>query len=254
MYTKKQRIEISDICYMTVEKECNKPLEYINSELIEAGIDLAAKLLNIQPLTDEDVATAKKKVALMTIRRRKRKVRIIAAVLAVLIILTTSACAFSDWLVGIFGLNTLYTVQPGEVVEADRHDIEMPSDILYFDTIEELIEYVDEPIYLPVDLPEEYVLSSIIVYEQEEKQIELLFEKDNNMIRYMITFNPSYFQEEQFETCQYKYYSKDNHPYNFVIISSCWQAMGWIDNNEYIISSINEETLKSIIDNTILVK
>ena len=254
MYTNKQRVELADICYMTVEKECNKPLEEVNADLIDAGLDLANKLLNIRHLTEEDIETAKKKVMFMTLRRRKRKVRIIAAVLAVLIILTTTACAFSDWLMGVFGIDNLYRVPPGYNVTVEQSELEAPNDILYFDTIEEVVEYVDESIYLPVDLHEEYVLSSIIVYEQEEKQIELLFEKDNNMIRYMITFNPSYFQEEQFETFQYKYYSKDNHPYDFVNISSCWQAMGWIDNNEYIISSINEETLKSIIDNTILVK
>lgn len=256
MYTKKKRAELANICYMTVEKECSKPIEEINTALIDACIDLANKLLDIKPLSEEEILSAKKKIELLTVRRRKRnfKIRLIAAILAIVVVLATTACALSDWLLGIFGVNTLYTVQPGEVVTEEFNELEAPSDILYFDNIDDLVACVDEQIYLPMDLSEKYVLNYISIYEGETKEIEIMWTYNLHNVWYRINFNPSYFKEEDFYSYEYEHYSEDGHPFDFIQVGSCWQAMGWINNNEYIISANEEETLRELINNMICIE
>ncbi len=255
MYTKKERAELADICYMTVEKECSKPIKEIHTELVDAGLDLANKLLNIQPLSEDEVSSAKKTVITMALRhRRARKIRIIAAVLAILVALVTTACALSDWLVGIFGIENLYRVPPGYSATVEQHEMETPSDIINFDSIDELVEYIDEPIYLPVGLSEEYVLSFVSIYQGENRELEIIWTKDDHEIAFIITFNPPYFHKDQFESYEYEYLSKVGHPFGLLYFDSYRQAIGWIDNNEYIISANDEETLKYIIDKIIYIE
>ena len=249
MYIEKKRAELADICYMTIEKECSKPTEEINTALIDACIDLANKLLDIKPLSEEELLSAKKKIEAMTLRRRKKnlKIRIIAAVLAIIVVLVTTACAFSDWLVGIFGIENLYRVPPGHNAVVEEHEMEAPSDVLNFDSIDDLIEYIDEPIYLPIGLPEEFVLDSITVREFENIQIEIVWTKESHRIRYKITFDPPYFNEEDFASHEFEYYSKDDYPYDFVQIDTYWQATAWINHNEYVISADNTDLIEEII-------
>lgn len=250
MYTNKIRSELADICYMTVEKECSKPIKEINIELVDAGIDFADKLLNIQHLSADEVSSAKKTVISMALRHRKaRRIRIIAAVLAILVALVTTACALSDWLVGIFGVKNLYRVPPGYSATVEQHEMEVPSDILSFNSIDELTEYIEEPIYLPMGLSEEFVLDSIAIYKEENTQLEIVWTRSSTQIRYMITIKPPYFDENQFNSHEHKYYTKDEYPYNLVQIGSQHQAISWIENNEYIITAKDEETLKLVIDN-----
>ncbi len=256
MYTEKKRAELADICYMTIEKECAKPLEEINTSLVDACIDLANKLLDIQPLNEEELLRAKKKIEAMTLRRRKKlKIRIIAAILAILVVLVTTACALSDWLVGIFGINTLYTVQPGNSVTVEQHQLEAPSDILYFDSVENLVEYVNKPLYLPVEPLVDYELNEIMYFNYKDKHMTMSWlNNDGNIIECLITLTPSNFNEEKFNMYEYEYYSKDGHPFDFLYINTCWQAMGWIDNNEYIILAKDEESLKNVIDKMTYIK
>ncbi|MBQ4562250.1 MAG: hypothetical protein IJA55_08005 [Clostridia bacterium] len=250
MYIEKKRAELADICYMTIEKECSKPTEEINTALIDACIDLANKLLDIKPLSEEELLRAKKKIEAMALHRRKKnlKIRIIAAILAIIVVLVTTACAFSDWLVGIFGINTLYTVQSGESVTVEQHKLEAPSDVLNFDSIDDLDEYIEEPIYLPIGLPEEFVLSSITMYKEETSQIEIIWTKESHRIRYKITFDPSYFNKSRFDLLEYEYYSQDGYPFDCVQITSYWQASSWINDNEYVISADNTDLIEEIIN------
>ncbi len=257
MYTKKIRAELADICYMTIEKECSKPLKEINTELIDACIELANKLLDIKPLSEEELLSAKKKLQFIMVRHRKiRRIRIIAAILAILLALVTTACALTDWLMGMFGSDTLLVLQPGDSAIVEQYELEAPDDIQHFEGIEDLVEYIDEPIYLPMDLPEEFVLDSITIYEEENKQIEIIWKKDSHNMWYRITFNPSYCNEDLFMSIGYEfdYYSKDGMPFECVCIASNWQATGWKDNNEYIISTNDEQTLQSVIDQMTYVK
>lgn len=249
MYIEKKRAELADICYMTIEKECSKPTEEINTALIDACIDLANKLLDIKPLSEEELLSAKKKIEAMTLHRRKKnlKIRIIAAVLAIIVVLVTTACAFSDWLVGIFGIENLYHVPPGHNAVVEKYEMEAPSDVLNFDSIDDLIEYIDEPIYLPIGLPEEFVLSSITMYKEETSQIEIIWTKESHRIRYKITFDPSYFNKSRFDLLEYEYYSQDGYPFDCVQISPYWQASSWINDNEYVISADNTDLIEEII-------
>ncbi|MBR4880915.1 MAG: hypothetical protein IKU19_03215, partial [Clostridia bacterium] len=84
--------------------------------------------------------------------------------------------------------------------------------------------------------------------EYESKEIEIVWTNNSHKIRYKVTFNPLYFNEEKFNSYEYKYYSKDGHSYILVQPESDWQAMSWIDNNEYVLSTNDENTLKSVID------
>lgn len=251
MYTEKKRAELADICYMTIEKECSKPIEEINTALVDACIDLTNKLLDIQPLCEEELLRAKKKIEAMAFRRRRKKlqIRIIAAILVILTVLITTACALSDWLIGIFGIEKLYCIPPGYNVTVEDHELEAPSNILYFDRIEDLVEYVDQSLYLPIEPFVDYKLNEIQLCNYEDKRITISWSNDEaNIIECVIILMPSYFNDEKFNIYEHKYYSKDGYPFVFLQTDNCWQAMGWIDNNEYIILGNNEENLKSVID------
>lgn len=249
MYTNKEREELANICYMHIERECAKPLKRINTDLVNSCIELANLLLDIKPLNQDEISSAKHKIEMMTLRRRKTlKVHIIAAVVAVLLLLGTTVYAFSDWLSEVFGIETLQTIQPGDKVTVDQHELEAPSGIIYFSTIEELTNYIDQPIYLPIKLPEGYEVTEIIVFNYADKRIDLTLQKETQVISITISITPAYFNENQFNSYEYDFYSPDGFPFDFIHIDMNWQAIGWIDNNEYTILAQDVESLKIIID------
>ena len=249
MYTPKERAELADICYMTIERESAKPLKDMDTALVDACLELAGLLLDINALTQDELDTAKQKIKAMTVHRRKSiRIRIIAAVAAVLLLLGTTVYAFSDWIVEVFGMETLMTIEPGDKVTVEQHELEKPSGVIKYNSIEELLNDIERSVYLPSKLPDEFELSEAKFCNYENEQLDITWINGQYTLTCMITFEPSYFNESQFNSHDYEYYSKDGHPFDFVQVGTYWQAMGWIDNNEYIIFADNTELLKEFID------
>lgn len=256
MITDKERAELAEVCYMTVERESAKPVEKMNIPLIDACISLANKLLNIHSLSKEEIETAKQKIMQMGMRRRRKlRVRIIAAVLVLLLLLGTTVYAFTDWLDSVFGHDEIWELQPGDKIEEGNNVVEKPADSISFNTIEELADYIEEPIYLPMDMPEEYVLSNISIYEYESRVVHLVWVKDHSTISFMLTLDISYCNEEMFLDTGYDfdYYSKEGHPFEYIDIYPNVQALGYIDDNEYAILAADVSSLTDVIDSLIMV-
>lgn len=250
MYSEKQRAELADICYMTVEREASKPLGEMNTALIDRCITLANKLLGIEELSAEDIASVKAEVKRIKVRRPKKlRIRIIAAVLALLLLLGGTVYAGPDWIVKVFGLETIQNIQPGDKIEVNGHSLEAPEDILYFDSPAEVVEYVGEPTYMPGVIPEGYEMVDACLYVFEDAYIDITWHNGANRISWMVRENPNFYGFE------YNYYSPEG--YGFIFIEDTpdhCQASAWIDGYEYIILANNTDILKALIDNMVLVE
>ena len=255
MYTVKQRAELAELCYITAERESNKPADKVNNELIETCLRLADMLLGIEHLTEEELNAVCTKIRAKSVHRRKTfRFRIIAAVVALLLVLGTTVYAFSDWIIEIFGTEAVHDIQPGEKIESDNNELEAPENILYFNSIEELVEYVGEPLYIPIGLSEKFKLNKITINEYDSKRIEILWNKDTDIIRYFITLSSQDFNEEVFAKLEYPYYSKDGYPFAYIQIPPRLQAISWINNNDYTIIASNETTIETVIDKMTLIE
>ena len=255
MLSQKERAELAQVCYMTIERESQKPADKMNIPLIDACLELANKLLSIQPLSEKELSEIKQRIRDRRVHRRKSfRVRLIAAILALLLLLGTTVYAFTDWLDAIFGHDEIWELPPGEEMVVENNVVEKPSNAISFETLEELANYIDEPIYLPMVMPEEYVLDGIMVYEYEGRDIYIDWSKNDVKVSFILRFQPSNFNEEQFTTLEYEYCSKDGIAFDYTYMNPQWQAVGFTNENVYTIIANDTDTLEVLIDRMILIK
>ena len=250
MYTKRKRAELITLLYMTVNNEISKPVDGINTELVDTCIEFGDLLAGKAVLSDERSAELTRKIfsrAELQRKRKRLKVRILVAVIAAMILLGTIVYAFSGRLFDIFGAKKVAEIQPGEVITAEQNEVEAAEAVIYFDTLEELTEYLDEPIYLPAKLPDGFELYSVMIVNFENETINIIWKKDTDFIECIIKTKPSFFNKEKFELYEYECYSPDGYPFNFVQVGTYWQAEGWINNNQYIILANSTELLEEYI-------
>ena len=251
MYTKRKRAELITLLYMTVNNEISKPVDGINTELVDTCIEFGDLLAGKAVLSDERSAELTRKIfsrAELQRKRKRLKARILVAVIAALILLGTIVYAFSGRLFDIFGAKKVAEIQPGEVITAEQNEVEAAEAVIYFDTLEELTEYLDEPIYLPTELSDEFELTILRVEQYDCLTIDATWKNQTDTINCIITIKPTDFNEEQFKLYEYEYYSPDGYPFGFLQGDTNSQAMGWIDNNEYTILASSIELLKEYID------
>ena len=256
MYTKRKRAELITLLYMTVNNEISKPVDGINTELVDTCIEFGDLLAGKTVLSDERSAELTRKIfsrAELQRKRKRLKARILVAVIAALILLGTIVYAFSGRLFDIFGAKKVAEIQPGEVITAEQNEVEAPEAVIYFDTLEELTEYLDEPIYLPTELPDGFELTETRIEQYDCTTIDVTWRNHTNTINCRIKIKPSYFNEDGFKSHEneesgYEYYSLDGYPFNFIQVDTYWQAIGWIADDEYIILASRTELLEEYID------
>ncbi len=251
MYTKRERAELITLLYMTVNNEISKPTNSINTELVDTCIEFGDVLAGKSVLSDERSAELTRNIFLRAELRRKRKklkVRILVAVITAMILLGTIVYAFSGHLFDIFGAKKVAGIQPGEIITEGQNEVKAAEKVIYFDTLEELTEYLDKPIYLPTELSDEYELTILSVKQYDCLTIDATWKYQTEIVNCIIKTEPSYFNEEKFNLYEYEYYSHDGYPFGLVQVGANWQAIGWIEGSEYVILANSTELLEEYID------
>ena len=249
MYTTKERAELADICYMTIEKECAKPTTQMNTALVDACIELANLLLNVESITETDLADIKCKIEPVSLRRRKKlKIRIIAAVVATILLLGTTVYAFSDWLVEVFGVETLQTIGAGDSVTVDNNVLDAAKTKTEFSTVDELYGFVDDSVLLPDKTDNvKFIKARYSIYDKYDL-LRITWEMDGIEIRYIVTINDNMLNQSEFIEQEFEHYSDANQPYDIIDTGTGWQASTIIEQTQYTVFCSNKETLVEFID------
>lgn len=245
----KERSELADICYMTIERECAKPLSDIDTELVTACIELANILLDIHSLTDEELAEATKKLKTMTLRRRKSlKVRVIAAIVAVLLLLGTTVYAFSDWIFNVFGIETLQTIAPGDKVTVDNNVLDAAESKTVFYTVDELYGFIGDSVMLPSkEGNAEFADATYSIYDGYDL-ILTTWKIGDIQVDYIVEINALTENCEDFNKQKYEHYSQNHQPYDIIDTDNGCQAATVIDKIQYTIFCTDKEILIEFID------
>lgn len=244
----KERAELADICYMTVSRECAKPISDINTELVTACIELAELLLGIQPLSDAELAKAKQKLSAMTRRRKSLKLRILAAVVAALLLLGTTVYAFSDWIVDVFGIETIQHIQPGDKVTVGDNVLDASDSKTVFGTVDELYGFIGDSVMLPYKEGDaEFVDATYSIYDEYDMLLTT-WRIDNTQVDYIITINNEALNQGAFASQEYEYYSQNGQPYDIIEVGTGWQAATVTDKTQYTVFCTDKEILTEFID------
>ena len=244
----KERAELADICYMTIERECSKPMSDMNTELVTACIELAELLLDIHPLSNRELIEVKQKLSEMTRRRGKTlKVRIIAAVVAILLLLGTTVYAFSDWIFEVFGIETLQTIEPGDKVTVDGNVLDAALEQEIYDSEEELYRYFKNTIALPKQSEFEFCDATLVKHTDYDLLIST-WKFNNIQIDYTVAQNRETVNKNIFDVQEHEYYSQSGQPYDIIDTGNGWQAATVTDKTQYTIFCADKEILIAFID------
>ena len=244
----KERAELADICYTTVSRECAKPISDINTELVKACIELAELLLGIQPLSDTELAKAKQKLSAMTRRRKSLRIRILAAVVAALILLGTTVYAFSDWIIDVFGIETIQRIHSGDKVTVGDNVLDAAETNIEFYNVDELYEFFGDSVMLPSEESNvEFIDARYNTYEEYDILLTT-WRIDSIPVDYIITINDKSLNQNNFDLQEYEYYSQNGQLYDIIELETGWQAATVTDKTQYTVFCTDKETLTEFIN------
>ena len=236
--------------YLTVELEMTLPPECMNTGLIHACLNTIEGLSADAPISKKEIADTTKN---LIIESRKKEIRpgtrIIAAVIsAILIVTMLASCGVIRDLLRLFGMDKVNEMNPGEKITMDNHELEMPMQTIFFDTIDEMLEHIGQPIYLPSDMLDGAIIEKCFYNDLENPNYTIHFNKNNTQLTLILYPENKQYTDEEFATYEHERYTKDGAPFFYIGEETQWQATGIIDGSLYILIAPYRESLDKMVD------